>query len=219
MSLTTPSWGCCANEDTDEYEQFINCIICNKSYHFLCLSIPEIPNDSDVHRQWKCPGCMILITKSSREDRTPLRTVSTRRGGKRQALNSPPNPATVTADDVRSIVRDVIKTELAAMLHQINSTIVNTINKELEPVKREVEDLKESLLYHTKDFDELRSEHANQGNHSEQETVGLPQLAVSSTTNFQLSKSTIEIVPRVMEGTQGGGTAGRPWARAVKLRL
>lgn len=156
---TTPSWACCTNEDTENYEQFINCIRCNKSYHFHCLSIPEIPNDSDIYRQWKCPGCMILISKTVTKDSTPMRNISTTRGNKRQALNSPPASTALTADDVRSIVQEVIKTEFATLLQQINNTIVSTINRELEPIKKDVDELKTSLTFHTKEFDEFQSDH------------------------------------------------------------
>ncbi|CAB3254133.1 unnamed protein product [Arctia plantaginis] len=161
MSLSTLKWGCCTNEEAEEHEQLINCIRCNKSYHFLCLSLPEIPADSDVYRQWKCPVCMILTSKTRTKDCTPVRntSVSTTRGSKRQALNSPPESSAVTAEDVRSIEQSVIETEFATLLKQLNNTLVSTLNKELEPLKTDIEELKTSFTFHTKEFDELKSEH------------------------------------------------------------
>lgn len=97
---------------------------------------------------------------SSKNDGTPERNVSASRGNKRPALNSPPEPGSaVTSEEVRSIVQEVIKTEFATMLKQINATIINIVNSELAPIRTDLDQLRESLNFHTTRFDEFRSEH------------------------------------------------------------
>lgn len=150
------SWGCCTNLSDDE--QFINCVRCHKSHHFACLSIPEIAVDSDAYGKWNCPSCMIKLMKSTKKEYTPNRNVSNARGNKRPALNSPPQTAAITTKDVRNIVQEVIRTEFALVLQQIDKSILNAINKELEPIRREILDLSTSLNYHTKEFEQFQSE-------------------------------------------------------------
>lgn len=162
-NMMSTLWGCCTNDSVGENLPFINCIRCNKSYHFVCLSISEIPTDSEAYSDWKCPGCMSVsqAPKPSKKNSTPVRNVSTIRGNKRPALNSPPEPApAVTSEEVRSIVQEVIKTEFASMIQQINGTIVNIVNRELAPIRKDFEQLKVSLNFHTSEFDKLQSEHA-----------------------------------------------------------
>uniref|UniRef100_A0A2A4IXU4 FP protein C-terminal domain-containing protein n=1 Tax=Heliothis virescens TaxID=7102 RepID=A0A2A4IXU4_HELVI len=160
--MTSTFWGCCTNDSDKENKPLINCIRCNKSYHFICLSIAEIPKDSEAYRDWKCAGCssMSLLPTSAKKNSTPVRNVSTTRGNKRPALNSPPETATaITSEEVRSIVQEVIKAEFATMIQQINSSIVSIVNGELAPIRKDVEELKASLSFHTSEFDKFQSEH------------------------------------------------------------
>lgn len=129
------------------------------NYHYDCISVPNIPVASDKCCKWTCSSCTNLIRNQSNMDCTPVRNVSTTRGSKRPALNSPPDDKSVTSSEVREIVQDVIKRELAAMLQQLNNSIVNTINKELEPIRKEVRELSSSLNFHTRQFEEFQSEH------------------------------------------------------------
>lgn len=171
MASVILEWGCCTNEGIDENEQFINCIMCNKSYHFLCLTLPEIPSDSEIFSQWKCPDCMnkIKCRSAKKCDSTPIRNVTTARGNKRIALNSPPKSNPVTAEEVRSIVQEVIQVQYATMLQQMNTIIVNTINTELAPVRKDIQELQASLTFHTEEFDKLQSKYKEISN----ETKGL----------------------------------------------
>ena len=154
--MASPTWGCCTSVKKNGSEA-ITCMICNLKYHFGC--VPDIPVASDERCKWICSSCNKLSLNPSTEDRTPARNVSTSRGNKRPALNSPPENKSVTIDDVREIVQDVIKRELADMLQQLNNTIVSVINKELEPIRREVRELSVSLNFHTKQFEDFQSEH------------------------------------------------------------
>uniref|UniRef100_A0A2H1WQV7 SFRICE_039858 n=1 Tax=Spodoptera frugiperda TaxID=7108 RepID=A0A2H1WQV7_SPOFR len=127
MASVLLEWGCCTKEGINENEQNINCIMCNKSYHILCLTLPEIPSDSEIFSQI--------------------------------ALNSPPNSNPVTAEEVRSIVQKVIQVQYATMLQQMNTIIVNTINTELAPVRKDIQELQASLTFHTEEFDKLQSKY------------------------------------------------------------
>lgn len=159
MDSSTVSWGCCLNDNTKSSKPFINCVKCNRSYHFVCLSICEITSDSDAYCKWYCSDCTSLISNSSKKESTPSRNVTITRGNKRPALNSPPHTTAVTTEDVRSIVQEVIKAEFASMLQQITDTILNVVNKELEPIRHDIRELSTSLSFHTKEFKEFQSEH------------------------------------------------------------
>lgn len=159
MASTAQSWGCCADiNSSDINKEHINCIRCKKSFHFACQAIPEISADSEAYRKWKCSSCISLIPSASKNEVTPNRNVSTTRGNKRLALNSPPQSTPVTTEEVRAIVQEVMKTEFASMLQQINSTILNIVNKELEPIKHDIRELSTSLDFHTEEFEEYQSE-------------------------------------------------------------
>lgn len=158
-SSSTPSWGCCSNENMDGNDSFIGCVLCNKKYHFLCLSLPKITTDSEAYHEWKCPECLSQKPRVSKNDHTPIRNISTTRGNKRPALNSPPEIKAVTSDEVRLIVQEVVQKELDMMAQKFSNMIVTIINRELEPIKSEIRDLKESFNFHTTEFDRLQSEH------------------------------------------------------------
>lgn len=158
-SSLTPSWGCCTNKSMVGNDKFINCVQCNKPYHFLCLSITEISKESKEYNVWKCPECLSQMPKVSKKDCTPIRNVTTSRGNKRPALNSPTKITAVTSDEVRSIVQEVVHKELDTMAQQFTNMIVTIINRELEPIINEMKDLKESLNFHTAEFDRFQSEH------------------------------------------------------------
>uniref|UniRef100_A0A2H1W117 SFRICE_025839 n=1 Tax=Spodoptera frugiperda TaxID=7108 RepID=A0A2H1W117_SPOFR len=74
-------------------------------------------------------------------------------------LNSPPEIKAVTSDEVRLIVQEVVQKELDMMAQKFSNMIVTIINRELEPIKSEIRDLKESFNFHTTEFDRLQSEH------------------------------------------------------------
>lgn len=183
MTSSSVSWGCCSNENNEEEEHYIMCVNCKKSFHFLCLSIPIIDIGSELYCNWKCPGCMIILLKTAKKDCTPIRNVSTSRGNKRLALNSPPEERAVTADDVRNIVEDVVKTQFTAMLQQFKSTIINLMKPELEPIKKDIEDLKDSLTHHMKDLDDLQADN----------TTAKNTIKVLTAENLQLKNSVTDL--------------------------
>ena len=46
------------------------------------------------------------------------------------------------------------------MIQQINNSIVSIVNGELAPIRKEFEELRASLSFHTSEFDKFQSEHA-----------------------------------------------------------
>lgn len=142
---------------------------------------------ADESRKLTGSGCSKLSLNPSSKDCTPTRNVNISRGNKRPALNSPPENKMLTSDDVREIVQDVVKTELAAMLQKWKSTIVSVINEELEPMRSEVRELSVSLDFHTKQFEEFQSEHVALKN----------TVKELKDENIQLNRSNLELNQRL----------------------
>ncbi|KAJ8704701.1 hypothetical protein PYW07_011889 [Mythimna separata] len=74
----------------------------------------------------------------------------TTRGAKRQALNSPtltpPNSDnTLTTDDIRGVVQDVLQDQLSSMLSKINVSIGTLMSEELRSVKQELKSAIDSV--------------------------------------------------------------------------
>ncbi|CAB3239333.1 unnamed protein product [Arctia plantaginis] len=147
-------WGCCTQGAKDE--PHLKCSICNKAFHYVCLSVSE---DSISPLEWKCPAC---TPKSSKKDQTPIRNVSTTRGSKRPALNSPPQVSSdkkFNEDTIRKIIEDTIANELKKMLSILNTTITDSVNKEIKPVKDEITQISESLIFLNNSYEHIVREH------------------------------------------------------------
>ncbi|CAB3225266.1 unnamed protein product [Arctia plantaginis] len=147
MATKYVEWGCCAKDnETDENlvdEKFIKCTSCGQSYHYACLSVTESPNKS-----WKCPTCLSCAPKVNRKDSTPIRNVQMNRGNKRVAIGSPsPPPIASNKDEIRTMIRDIIKTEFNLILTQFNKTVVSTINQEMEPIRKEIQEVVASMSF------------------------------------------------------------------------
>lgn len=134
MASSTLPWGCCANKDNNDEIKSIHCSKCNRLYHFKCLSLPEISEETEDYYTWKCSNCASYILNSSKKENTPSCNVSTSRAYKRMALNSPPQTTIVTREDVREIIKEAIQEQFASMLEQINFSILKVVNKELVEV-------------------------------------------------------------------------------------
>ena len=162
MTAAKPSWSCCSNAGEEEHEESILCNKCNKSFHFRCLTIATIDSDSEEFCKWRCSACTNMPPKQAKKDNAPMRNVSTSRGNKRCKLNSPPGAPelrSVTAEEIRSIVEDVVHAQYATAIQEFKDTITDFLSSELKPIKRDLQDLKESFTFHTKQFDDLQAEH------------------------------------------------------------
>lgn len=155
MAGETVQWGCCANKNETE-EKYLQCSSCGKSYHYICISIKEPPNNMST---WKCPTCMTSTPKVCRNDSTPIRNISMIRGSKRQAIGSPSPPSSsIDKEDLRSVIKGIIKEEFSEMLVKINETIISTINQELEPLKKEMQGIRDSISFMNKKFEDIKKE-------------------------------------------------------------
>ncbi|CAH0717382.1 unnamed protein product, partial [Brenthis ino] len=101
------------------------------------------------------------MPKTSKKDSTPVRNISTTRGNKRPALNSPPEEHSLTSDRVRAIVEDVVKTELSAMMEKLKCSMLDIINKELTPIKKEIRDMNESMTFINSKFELIEADQLN----------------------------------------------------------
>ncbi|CAG4978126.1 unnamed protein product [Colias eurytheme] len=156
--------GCCSVKDDNE--NFVVCIKCKEAFHFKCLNLS--PNLSDV-KEWHCPKC---AGKRSTQDHTPIRTSRkegtlysicsredniTKRSNKRQALSSPPDGTTevVTKEEVVDIIRETIRTEMQSILAQVKTSI----SSEMKTIKTEIVDLKNSMEFINKQYEDFKKEH------------------------------------------------------------
>ena len=160
MATEATLWGCCANKPESNFkEKYLICSTCGKSYHYSCISIEEPPNNIN---SWKCPTCMSSIPKVGRSDSTPIRNVSMNRGPKRQAMGSPsPPPPPASSSDIegiRSVIKGIIREEFGELLVKMNKTIIGTINKELEPLKSEMQAIRDSLSFINTKFEDIKKE-------------------------------------------------------------
>ncbi|XP_022820402.1 uncharacterized protein LOC111352238 [Spodoptera litura] len=148
-------WGCCeSGNEANLQEKFLLCSTCGRSYHYFCISIKEPPNNISA---WKCPTCMSSAPKVGRSDSTPIRNVSMNRGPKRQAIASPSPPSSSSKEnDIRCIIKEIIGEELSEMLVRINETIVGTISRELEPLRLEMQGMRDSMSFMNEKFEEIR---------------------------------------------------------------
>lgn len=141
------TWGCC--DGVLDEGNYRNCTICNKAFHLACLT--NCDEGLIASKAWSCPDCSSKNPKLPRDDNTPVRYNSnvTTRGPKRQALNSPPKSPnsckTLTTDDIRSVVEDVLQDQLSSMLTKINDSISTLMCEELCSVKQELRGVVDSV--------------------------------------------------------------------------
>ncbi|CAK1551419.1 unnamed protein product [Leptosia nina] len=135
------NWGCCSS-DIDG-ESYVTCLKCSKAFHYACLALDISSVSTEMEKIWTCPECVENIRVSKTDD-TPVRNISTTRGNKRVALNSPPmakDTVNITREDIRNIVQEVFKEILADTLSKFN----DTINNEIKPLRDQICSLTESM--------------------------------------------------------------------------
>lgn len=159
MAASSVSWGCCCNGS--EEESSIKCARCNKLYHYACLSIEENILTPKRAASWKCPNCLNHLPKG-KNDNTPVRNVTTSRGSKRQAVNSPPlaqHAGQLSPDDIGDIVQRRMQKQFDEMLSKINYSFANLLNNKLKSIQSEISEVVKSMEHINDQFEELRKEH------------------------------------------------------------
>lgn len=176
--MSSVTWGCCKlDPDSDEYEK---CISCHHAFHLDCLHQTDlIELEANVNMAWKCPGCKQKKTRGIRSDDTPVgRTMTpasakkhsnvTNRPSKRPALSTslevspgagPSRLPSLSSDEVRQIVADTIRAENKELTAQLSSSITAAFRSELKSIRNDVQDLKESLNFFSKEYEDLKKEH------------------------------------------------------------
>lgn len=167
MTETVLSWGCCnARIGDDEYVQ---CSKCNVSYHCGCLGIEF----NTTRHNWNCPKCCGTKPKGVRSDETPVRSSNyrsnapinetnvTKRSHKRQALSSPTSPnetASITQEQVRIIISEVIEKEISSLIDNIKKTITSSISTHLKTLETKIEDLQQSVSFMSNQYDDMKKQ-------------------------------------------------------------
>ncbi|CAG4985159.1 unnamed protein product [Colias eurytheme] len=157
------TWGCCQPENENEpFDDFILCLKCKKKYHNACISLDKTSLTLETRANWYCPECVRSEPKTMKNDNTPIRNVSTTRGSKRQALNSPPmhtNQMPITRDDIREVVQEVFQDTLNNFLSKIHEDFLKTLNKELKPIREELSVFSDSMTFINSEFEDIKKEH------------------------------------------------------------
>lgn len=156
MATLPPKWGCCALEHIDK--SFIRCKVCKNAFHHECLGLESTCDLTS----WSCSQCTIKPSEAINIDITPVRFNPniTMRTNKRQALQSPPNPATIplTEESVRAIVENVMELKMNSLLEKITLTMTNLLNRELTEIREEVAGLRGSVEFLSNQYDDMLKE-------------------------------------------------------------
>lgn len=157
--MANSKWGCCMPE-IDNDDGFIMCRKCKKNYHYACMSLDETLLNSEMRAVWSCPECIRNTPKTTRKDNTPIRNVNFARGSKRQAPTSPPTPGnqTITRDDVREAVQEVINQNMKDILSKMQESIAKMFDKELKPIKEELFEIKESMNFINNQYEDMKKD-------------------------------------------------------------
>lgn len=147
-------WGCCTIPNRDE--GYVCCSKCKKAHHYACLSLEPTTVDSSV---WACPECN-SFAKPNRKDNTPIRSNAnisarpTKRHAKSSPQSSPPN-VQLTPTVVSQIVRDVVAEEINGLISRLTGTMTDIVHKELNTIKEEMKEVKESMQFMSNQFDDI----------------------------------------------------------------
>lgn len=158
----TTNWGCCGTVSDDD--NFVNCTLCNKAYHFACLSEPINP---ELELAWQCPLCTNAKARrvGNRDDipirppqalitYSPIEPSLGLRSNKRPALFSPPDHSASAP-----VTREEIQDMMDGMLAKLQLTIGNLLNDKLKPIKEEIQDVKDSMNFLNDQYEEFIKEH------------------------------------------------------------
>lgn len=152
MSEKTASslWGCCKRKLEDE--KFAKCNKCKRQYHYVCLSFIE---NYILPPKWLCAECLAIENSQSRN-------VSTTRGNKRPALNSPPQMIMgpmVSSEEVRKMIQDIMQNELKEQLCLFNEKFNDSLNRKLQPIKEDIAQMNDSMTFMNSQYEDLLKEH------------------------------------------------------------
>lgn len=164
MSSSKISLGCC-DEATDEEEHLL-CAGCKFAFHYSCVKV----NPTNRKPGWKCSNCSGRIR---RKDDTPIRNTSelnllsfadnvTIRSARRPVPISPPTQdlaSPLTRDDVCDVVNGVFDKKMKDLVSQVCLSVSNTFREELKSIKSEISELRESMHFINKQYEEFMGEH------------------------------------------------------------
>ncbi|XP_047546089.1 uncharacterized protein LOC125077999 [Vanessa atalanta] len=95
-------------------------------------------------------------------ENTPVRISDhnvTKRSNKRVAVSSPDQSSYILHDDLREMVSKIVKAEIKDMLSEITTSIKSVLYSELKVLREEITDIKTSVTFVSKQYDEFMKEH------------------------------------------------------------
>lgn len=166
------SRGCCKLEQDANVE----CVICRFGFHTECLpSTDRASLEAEPNNIWSCPGCRLKKTRGKNADDRPVGELAsplssqthsniTSRGAKRQALStsfeiSPEKVLTTSSEEVRNIVTEAMTEQMKDLMVQLNRSIQVSLHNELKSIRNDMLEVKESLNYFSKEYEDLKREH------------------------------------------------------------
>lgn len=157
-------WGCCPYGNDNDKKSFIRCSGCNQNYHFACIAEDESSFSSKSVSLWKCLMCKPHKNPTKNDD-TPVRSVTTSRGSKRPAFNSPEitepdtDAAAVTKKDVHDIIKDALSSEFDRLVEKLSDMVSQSLDRKLKPLETEMNKMRDSMDFLSCKYDELLREH------------------------------------------------------------
>lgn len=160
MSESSLSWGCCGLDNSEE--EYICCSQCGHAYHINCLNPNGNTSDFEVVSDWKCPACKPVrrslnkdVTPARQHGLNPIERNASKRPNKRMALSSPSeqkeSAAYMTHNDIRDLVKEVIKSELKTAISNMSETFTN----EMRAVKDEMRNMRDSMSFINIQYEEI----------------------------------------------------------------
>ncbi|XP_047042131.1 uncharacterized protein LOC124646105 [Helicoverpa zea] len=127
-------------------------------FHCDCLAI-DPPSDPSM---WICSSCKPQTPGAKNVDNAQVYFKSnvTIRPNKRQALQSPPNigSSPVAEERVRSIIEEVMQSQLDRLLEKMNLNMKMLLNQEINSMREEITGLRKSVDFMSNQYDDMAKE-------------------------------------------------------------
>lgn len=150
MSEPSGVWGCCTQ--VNRGGSTLQCTGCENVFHHECLKLEPTSELSP----WSCQSC---VDKNKNKGQTPTRfkTNVTARSSRRQVQQSLPSTSKppLIEESVRTIIEDVIKSQMESMVEKFTMNMRALLNQELSVVREDIEGLKNSVAFISNDYDDM----------------------------------------------------------------
>lgn len=158
-STKTLNWACCNLKNEDKY---VLCDKCKNAFHIKCI---DGGSSLNLTNGWKCSTCNTAKPNQRNDDlsvrRPQLQTSSnTNIAAIRSKKSSPTDQVEYTTDkDKEDIIREIVRSENGHMISELKQFMSQMLNTELNTIKKELIDVKESMAFMNKNYEDFISEH------------------------------------------------------------